>query len=240
MGLLSSLHLLGRKNDLHIYHPPGLRQIIELQLELSGTVLNYKIFWNEHSMEKPGVIFEDQLLTVETIPLYHRIACCGFIFREKPRPYSIDKEEVVRYGVPRYQMTRLKNGEDAVLDDGTVIPNAKLTRGRQKSRSYAFCSDTRFDRRVIEAVRGVDLLYHEATFMHELVERAIKTYHTTAKEAGTVAREAGVGRLVIGHYSVRYMTLQPLLDEARQEFPETALAEEGSKFSIPEQFVVKK
>lgn len=240
MGLLSSLHLLGRKNPLHIYHPPGLRTIIELQLEMSGTVLNYTIEWHEHDLENPKLIFEDQLLSVETIILNHRIPCCGFIFREKPRMYSLDKDSLAFHQVPRSQFLQIKNGGDAVLEDGRVIPNHLLTRGRPHARSYAFCSDTRFDKRVIEAVKGVDLLYHEATFLHELLDRAKQTYHSTALEAGSVAREAGVGRLLIGHFSVRYMDLLPLLAEARAEFPDTLLAEEGNSFNIPEQLIVKK
>lgn len=240
MGLLSSLHLLGRKTKLHIYHPPGLKMIIDLQLELSGTVLNYEIEWHEHNLEKSTVIFEDQLITVETIILNHRIPCCGFIFREKPRMSSLDKEKVDFYQVPRSQYMSVKNGNDAVLEDGTVIPNQMLTRGRPKPRSYAFCSDTRFDPRVIEAVKGMDLLYHESTFLHELLERAKQTHHTTAKEAGMVARLSGAERLIIGHFSVRYMDLTPLLEEARTEFTNTWLAEEGAVFNIPEQMIVKK
>ncbi len=240
MGLLSSLHLLGRKNPIHIYAPEGLRRIIDLQLEISGTVLSYEIHWNQIETEQPGIIFEDKLLTVETITLNHRIPCVGFIFREKERSFSVDKEQAAYYGVPLSQMMSVKNGNDAVLEDGTVVPNHRITRGRQKARSYAFCSDTRFDDRVIAAVKDVDMLYHEATFMHELLERAKQTYHTTALEAGSVARIAKVGKLIIGHFSVRYMDLAPLLNEARTEFPETYLGEEGNIFNIPEQPFVKK
>jgi ribonuclease Z len=240
MGLLSSLHLLGRVNPVHIYAPDGLKQIIDLQLQVSGTVLKYEIVWTELDTEKPGIIFEDHILTVETIILNHRIPCCGFIFREKERPFSIDKEQAEYYHVPLSQMMSVKNGNDAVLEDGTVIPNHLITRGRQKPRSYAFCSDTRFDDRVIQAVKDVDLLYHEATFLHELLERAKQTYHTTALEAGRVARLAKVRKLIIGHFSVRYMDLNPLLEEARTEFPETYLGQEGMIFNIPEQPFVKK
>jgi ribonuclease Z len=240
MGLLSSFHLLGRKTPLSIYHPPGLKKIIDLQLELSGTVLNYPITWFEHDLTKPAVIFEDHQITVETIILYHRIPCCGFIFREKPRPYSLDKEQVEKHGIPREKLQALKRGEDITLLNDRHFRNEELTRGKQKSRSYAFCSDTRYDQRVVEAVKGVDLLYHEATFLHELFNRAVQTFHTTAKEAGMVAAAAGVGKLVIGHYSVRYMDLRPLVQEAQAEFPATELAEEGRIFAIPEQLIVKK
>jgi ribonuclease Z len=240
MGLLSSLHLLGRKSPIHIYCPNGLKKIINLQLELSGTILNYEIIWFELNTEKAEMIFEDKLLSVETIILNHRIPCCGFIFREKPRPFSIDKEQAEFHGVPLSQMMNVKNGEDAILEDGTVVPNHLITSGRKEARSYAFCSDTRFDERVIAAVKEVDLLYHEATFMHDLLERAKQTHHTTALEAGRVARLAKVKQLIIGHFSVRYLDLAPLLTEAKIEFANTVLAEEGHKFSIEEEDFVKK
>jgi ribonuclease Z len=240
MGLLSSLHLLGRKTPLHLYHPPGLKEVIDIQLDISKTVLNYEIVWHPHPEQAPALIFEDQLLTVETIPLNHRIPCYGFLFREKPRAYVLKKEEVEARGIPRSQMVLLKRGLNAVLEDGTVIPNSELTLGQRKSRAYAFCSDTRIDPKVIESVRNVDLLYHESTFLHEMIDRAMATYHSTAREAGIVAREAGVEKLVIGHFSVRYTDLHPLLEEARAEFPATHLGEEGAKFSIAEQLIVKK
>ncbi|CAN5139740.1 ribonuclease Z [soil metagenome] len=240
MGLLSSFHLLGRKKPIQLFAPFGLKQIIEIQMEYSGTVLGYELEWNEINTEKSEVIFEDKLLTVETVILNHRIPCVGFIFREKEKAFSIDKEQVAYYGVPLSQMLNVKNGNDAILEDGTIIPNHRITKGRQLSRSYAFCSDTRFDDRVIQAVMNVDLLYHEATFLYELLERAKQTYHTTALEAGRVARLAKVTKLLIGHFSVRYIDLNPLLEEARKEFLETYLAEEGKVFNIPEKPFVKK
>lgn len=239
MGLLSSLHLLGRKNAIHIYSPVGLREVIELQLKVSDAVLHYEIHWKELDTEKSEIIFEDKLLTVETIILNHRIPCCGFIFREKPRPFSIDKEKAMHYGAPLSQMMSVKNGEDAVLEDGTVVANHLVTKGRKKSRSYAFCSDTRFDDRLIQQVKNVDLLYHEATFMNDMLERAKQTYHSTALEAGKFARLAKVSKLIIGHFSVRYIDLNPLLEEARIEFSETHLGEEGKIFNIDEQDHVK-
>jgi ribonuclease Z len=240
MGLLSSLHLLGRRSEMHIYCPHGLKKIIDLQLELSGTQLNYEIHWHELNTEMPEVIYSDNLMTVETVILNHRIPCCGFIFREKDRPFSIDKERADFHGVPLSQMMQVKNGHDAVLEDGTVVPNYLITKGKKKSRSYAFCSDTRYDERVIAAVKEVDLLYHESTFLHEMLERAKQTCHTTALEAGRVARLAKVKKLVIGHFSVRYLDLNPLLQEARTEFANTFLADEGTRFSIPEEEFVKK
>ncbi|MBI3509871.1 MAG: ribonuclease Z [Bacteroidetes bacterium] len=240
MGLLSSLHLLGRKKELTIYHPPGLKTIIDLQFELSGTVLNYKINWHEHDIHKAGIIFEDHVLSVETVLLNHRIPCCGFIFREKEKMFSLDKEKLAEYGISREFFSDLKNGKDIMPDGMRKFRNEELTKGRYASRSYAFVSDTRYNEKVIEAVKDVDLLYHESTFLHEMLERAEKTFHTTALEAGLAAKKAGVKKLVIGHFSVRYTDLLPLLEEARTEFPQTQLAEEGTKFTIPEVFLVNK
>ena len=227
MGLLSSLHLLGRKKALTIYHPAGLREIVELQLTLTGTLLNYPIEWKELDPEKPGLIYEDSQVEVYNIQLFHRITCCGFVFREKERPLSLIKEKLEEYGVPVSMYFQLKRGENITLPDGRKLDNSELTRPRARPRSYAYCSDTRYDERVAAAVKDVDLLYHEATFLHALLDRAEKTAHSTALEAGKIAAMARVGKLLIGHYSVRYTDLQPLLEEARTQFPDTQLSEEG-------------
>jgi ribonuclease Z len=227
MGLISSLHLLGRQKKLCIYHPKGLKEIINLQLEISGTVLNYPIDWIELNTDEPALIYEDSQLTVHTIILHHRIPCCGFLFREKERPYSLIKEKVEELQIPIALFHQLKRGENVILPDGRKILNSEVTRERAKPRSYAYCSDTRYDERVAAAVKSVDLLYHEATFLHELLDRAEKTAHSTALEAGKVAQMAGVRELLIGHYSVRYNDVTPLLAEAITQFPNTRLAEEG-------------
>lgn len=227
MGLISSLHLLGRQKKLCIYHPKGLREIVDLQLQLTHTVLNYPIEWVELNTSEPALIYQDSQVEVHTVILYHRIPCCGFIFREKEKPLSLIKERLAEYEVPMTMYHQLKRGENAVLPDGRKINYKDVTRERERPRSYAFCSDTRFDERVAAAVKEVDLLYHEATFLHELLDRAEKTAHSTALEAGKIAAMAGVGRLLIGHYSVRYHDVHSLLAEAQTEFPETQLAEEG-------------
>jgi ribonuclease Z len=232
MGLLSSLHLLGRQKKLTIYHPKGLKEIVVMQLELTGTLLSYEIEWIELDPNKPGVIYEDSQVQVQSITLYHRIACCGFIFREKERPLSLIKEKLAEYNVPLTMYQQLKRGEDIVLEDGRAVANSELTRPRQKARSYAYCSDTRYDERVATAVKDVDLLYHEATFLHALLDRAEKTAHSTAFEAGRIATMANVGKLLIGHYSVRYNDVQPLLEEARTQFQETHLSEEGLNVQV--------
>lgn len=232
MGLISSLHLLGRQKKLAIFHPKGLREIIEMQLQLTHTVLNYPIEWTELNTSEPARIYEDSQLTVDTIILHHRIPCCGFLFREKEKPLSLLKEKLAQYDIPIAMYHQLKRGENVVLPDGRKIFNKELTRERARPRSYAYCSDTRYNEGVAAAVKDVDLLYHEATFLHELLDRAEKTAHSTALEAGKIAAMAGVGKLLIGHYSVRYNDLQPLLEEARTQFPETYLSEEGMNVQV--------
>lgn len=232
MGLISSMHLLGRQKALKIFHPKGLREIIDLQLELTASVLNYKIEWTELNTTVPAMIYEDSQVTVETIILHHRIPCCGFLFREKEKPLSLIKDKLQHYEIPIAMYHQIKRGENITLSDGRKIRNEELTREREKPRSYAFCSDTRYNEGVAVAVKDVDLLYHEATFLHELLDRAEKTAHSTALEAGKIAAMAGVGRLLIGHYSVRYNDLDPLLEEARTQFPETYLSEEGMNVHV--------
>jgi ribonuclease Z len=225
---------LGRKNELHIFHPPGLKEIIELQLQLSGTVLNYPIIWQAHRGDVSEVLLDDGNVTVTTIPLNHRIHCCGFLFREKDKMYSLNKTQLTYYKIPVAQFQEIRKGNDAVLEDGTVVPASRLTNGRPIARQYAFCSDTRYSESVIEAVRGVDLLYHEATFLHELLQRAEQTFHTTAREAGEVAAKADVRQLLIGHFSVRYTDVNVLLEECKQFFNNVLCAEEGTVVSIPQ------
>jgi ribonuclease Z len=232
MGLISSLHLLGRQKKLTIYSPKGLQDIVELQLSYTGTILSYAIEWVELNPDKPGLIYEDSQVEVHSIRLYHRIACCGFLFREKEKPYSLIKEKLQELNIPMTMYHQLKRGENLVLADGTKILNSEITRQRAEPRSYAYCSDTRFDLRVADAVRKVDLLYHEATFLHELLDRAEKTAHTTALEAGIIAKTAQVGKLIIGHYSVRYKDVAPLLAEAQSQFQDTQLSEEGMTLPV--------
>lgn len=240
VGLLSSMHLLGRQGDLHLYHPPGLREIIEIQMKYSGTALSYPIVYHEHQPTGKHLVFEDALVEVYTFPLSHRIPCNGFYFTEKKRPHSIIREKAVALKVPVSQMANLKKGMDAVTEDGTVIPNDLVTRPPSQPRSYAFCSDTCYDESIIPHIAGVDLLYHEATFTDKFQKRAVETWHSTAREAAAIATQAGAKRLLIGHFSARFTDTRPLLDEAREHFPETAAATDGMTVKIDEQFLVQK
>jgi ribonuclease Z len=232
MGFLSSLHLLGRTTEMHLHCPEALKEILELQFKHSDTRLRYPLIYHFTNTLNGELIFEDDVLTVETVVLNHRVPCTGFIFREKPKPLSVIKEKIAFYKIKPSEILKIKNGADFVTEDGQIIENKFLTHPPANLRSYAFCSDTTYLESVIEAVKNVDLLYHEATFMHNLKERATETYHSTCKEAGMIAQKANVKQLIIGHYSARYGDLNPLLQEAQQEFANTLLAKEGTVYSV--------
>jgi ribonuclease Z len=234
MGFLFTLHLQRRQTDLHIYSHPGLDEIITLQLKYSLSSLNYKIIFHRLNENKCEKIFEDNALEVETIPLKHKIRCSGFLFREKQKPRRIDKEHLPS-GLLHHQLLSLKEGKDILRDDGSVLyKNEELTHPPRHARSYAYCSDTEYDETLTQQITGVDVLYHEATFMTDELSKAIETRHSTAQHAATLAQKAGVKKLCIGHFSARYKELDGLLKEAQNVFPNTALAIEGTTFSLEE------
>lgn len=234
MGLISTLHLQNRTSDLHIYGPTGLADIITLQLKHSETVLNYKIFFRKLDTAIRETIFDDDFLSIETIPLNHRIGCSGFLFREKPKKRRIIKEKLPT-GISLAHIVALKNGEDIYDESGELMfQNEDMTLPPKKSRAYAYCSDTKYDEQIIDQIAHVDLLYHESTFLSDREERAAQTYHSTARQAATIALKAQVGLLLLGHYSIRYKELQPILDEAWEVFPNAKLAIEGETIEIPD------
>jgi ribonuclease Z len=226
LGLVSTFGLLGRTADLHIHSPKGLEALFAPLLNFFCNHLPYKIFFHEFETDAPEVIYDDRSLTVTTIPLKHRLPCCGFLFSEKQRPNHIVREMIDFYRVPRYELNRIKNGADYLTPEGEVIPNAKLTRPAAPARQYAYCSDTICLETVVDQIQKVDLLFHEATFSQEDLPRAKETFHTTAEQAAGIARAAGVKKLVIGHFSARYEDEAVLLDEASAVFPQTILAKE--------------
>lgn len=232
MGLIFTLHLNKRKNDLHIYSHKGLDEIITLQLKYSKSSLNYKIIFHQLTPGKQEVVFENKFVTVETIPLLHKLDCSGFLIREKPKPRRIDKE-VMPQNLSVLQLNKLKAGEDIVDEEGNILyKNESLTLSPRKSRSYAYCSDTQYFEDIIEQIREVDVLYHEATFMEEDADKALETRHSTVKQAATIAMKARPARLLIGHFSARYKDLLPVIDEAKRVFQNTYLALEGETFTI--------
>lgn len=233
LGLISSFGLLGRTADLHIYSPAGLEELLQPMLKFFCDNLPYKVFFHAFETKRPTLIYEDRSLTVTTIPLKHRIACCGFLFAEQPTLNHIIRDMVDFYEIPLYELNKIKSGEDYVTADGTVVPNARLTIPADPPRKYAYCSDTIYRESVIEQIKEVNLLFHEATFAQKEQARARETFHTTAAQAATVAKKANVKQLVIGHFSARYEDESVLLEEAQMVFPETILARENLCITIP-------
>ncbi|MFW9623678.1 ribonuclease Z [Bacteroides graminisolvens] len=233
LGLISSFGLLGRTADLHIYSPAGLEELLQPMLKFFCDNLPYKVFFHAFETKRPTLIYQDRSLTVTTIPLKHRIACCGFLFAEQPTLNHIIRDMVDFYEIPLYELNRIKSGEDYVTADGTVVPNARLTIPADPPRKYAYCSDTIYRESVIEQIKEVNLLFHEATFAQKEQARARETFHTTAAQAATIAKKANVKQLVIGHFSARYEDESVLLEEAQMVFPETILARENLCITIP-------
>ena len=232
MGLLFSMHLQKRSNDLHLHSQKGLDEIILLQLKYSKSVLNFKIIFHSFDATQEYLIHEDDRLTVHTIPLIHKISCAGFLFREKPKPKKVNKEKL-QEGMLLQHIARLKTGEDVYDDKGTLLYlNSDYTIPPAPPLAYAFCSDTAWNEKMIEQLHQVDLLYHEATFMEEEKAKAIATKHSTAREAASMALQCKAKKLLIGHFSARYRELDGLLAEARSVFINTDLAIEGNTVEV--------
>lgn len=232
MGLLSTMHLQGRTVALHLHAPPDLKEIIDIQLRYSQTDLRYEIIFHPIDDASPELIYENEELEVRTIILNHRIACTGFLFSEKQKQRKLVKEKLVEYNIPVSAFHDLKSGKDYIDENNKKIANSELTTNPRTPRAYAFCSDTLYHEEIISQIKGIDLLYHEATFMNDKIERATETFHTTAAQAATIAAKAKVKRLIIGHFSARYKNLYPLLEEAKAVFENTSLAMEGDHFII--------
>lgn len=231
-GLISSLHLYSRSKPMHIFCPPPLKEIIELQLKASDTRLTFELHFHELQGNDERLILETKEATVYSFPMNHRIPCWGFKFVEKPRPKSMRAEKITEYNIPFYEIDNIRNGKDFTTADGRVILNEELTLPAKATCVYAFCSDTIYDENIIPFVKNADLLYHETTFAHELIDKAKARYHTTALEAATFARKAGVKKLLIGHYSSRYGDITPLLNEARTVFENTIAASDNLAIEI--------
>lgn len=232
MGLLLTMHLQKRSHDLHIFGPQGLDEIITVQLKHSRTVLSYKVHFTALQPDSHELIYESRQLSVYTLPLVHRIPCTGFLFREKPKDRRMNKAKLLPE-MTGEEITRLKKGEDVYDAEGELQYRClDFTLPPRRSRSYAYCSDTKFEPALIPLLKGVDLLYHEATFAQDQAERAAETFHSTAEQAARMAREANVDALLLGHYSVRYKDLSPLLSEAKEIFHNTRLAIEGETIEV--------
>lgn len=232
-GLLSSFKLLDRKADLHLYANPLLKTILdEHHKYFYQEQFPFPLIFHPFGAGKKQLIFEDDQLEVSTIPLKHSIPSCGFLFREKPPLLNIRKEMIERHRIPVEKINEIKRGMDYIAEDGERIENKKLTFPPYKPRSIAVCSDTRYTESIIPQISGADILYHEATYLDNMRKRADETFHSTARQAGMLARKANVGKLIIGHFSGRYKIPDPIVAEAREEFPNTFSAEEGESHNI--------
>jgi ribonuclease Z len=232
-GLISTFNLLNRDKNLHIYAHAELENILTRHIEYFERNLSFKIVYHHINPKKNEIIFEDSKLTVETIPLKHRVPCCGFLFKEKPHLRNIKKEFITKYPVPIAQIQRIKEGDDFTTELGEIIPNSEITVPQFKQRSYAYCTDTAYYEKIIPIINNVDLLFHEATYANNLKKQAKETFHSTAEQAATIAKKANAGKLLIGHFSARYKDLTNLEAEARSVFKNTIVAEDGEKYTIP-------
>ena len=226
-GLISSFRLLGRETPLHVYGPKGIKEMMETIFRITETHQGFEVVFHELSSKKSEKVFEDNRVEVFTIPLDHRIYCNGYLFKEKPKERHLNMKEISKY--PEIEICdyhNLKRGKDIQLSDGYILKNENLTKPAEPSVSYAFCSDTRYLESIIPIIKNVDVLYHEATFLHDLKKMADYTGHSTALEAAKIARKANVKKLILGHFSNRYNDLSVFLNEACEIFPETYLPEQ--------------
>jgi len=231
-GLLSTFGLLNRTNDLNIYSPDELEGVLRPFIEHFSHQLPFKIVFHHVNPKKHAVVYEDRSLEVWTIPLQHRVPTCGYLFKEKPGERNIKKDMIDFYGLSIKQIKEIKDGQDLVLEDGSVIANTSLTIEPDKPRSYAYCSDTKFVPKNADILKNVDLLYHEATFASQEELLASGTFHSTSAQAAQLAKLADAGKLIIGHFSARYKEPDEVLAEALEIFPNTTAVEDGMIFSI--------
>ncbi|WP_315548516.1 ribonuclease Z [Prevotella koreensis] len=226
IGMISTFGLQGRTAPLHVYSPKELEEMLMSQLKFFCTHLSFDVVFHAVDTSEQSVVYEDNSLTVETIPLEHRVPCCGYLFREKPTLPHIRRDMIDYLGIPVSQINNIKLGADWVCEDGTVVSNSRLVSPPDSVRSYAYCSDTRYMPTLYERLKNVDLLYHESTYGDDNMQMAETYYHSTARQAACVARDAGVKRLLLGHYSSRYDNEEVLLKQAQEVFPDTYLANE--------------
>jgi ribonuclease Z len=230
IGLISSMALLNREQPLHLFAPPGLEEIISLQLKVASTTLPYELIF--HPLNEEGVILDTPKFSVETFHTQHRIPCWGFLIKEKKHPRKLDKEKAIGLNIPAAYYASLKMGYDYTAKDGSVVYNDQVTLPNLPAKSYAYCADTVFDERLIEIAKDVTMIYHEATYLNGMEERAAARFHSTTSQAATIALHANAGGLLLGHFSSKFEELHDYLKEALEVFPKTQLAIEGVTFRI--------
>lgn len=232
VGLISTLHLLGRDKGLTIYGPEELEQIIRLQLEVGGAKIGFNLQFVPLNGKEHKLLFEDKLIEIWTFPLSHRIPTNGFLIKEKPKERKLNAERFEEAGLSLTLIPKLKQGIDVELESGELISADEYTYPAKPSRSYAYCSDTIFDERIVSYIQGVNVLYHEATFLNDKLDRAKQTFHSTAEQAATIARQAEVGKLLLGHLSARYENGIKHLEEAQTVFEQVVVVEDGETHRI--------
>ncbi len=232
IGLISTFGLLGRTAPLHIYSPASLHDILRQLMAFFLHDLSYEVILHAVDTTRQTTIYDDRSLTVETIPLEHRVPCCGYLFREKPTMRHILREMIDCYNIPYSQINNIRSGMDWTTDDGTVIPNSRLTLPPEPPRSYAYCSDTQYIPTLGATLRGTTVIYHEATYADDNLDKAIMYMHSTARDAALVARNAQATQLLLGHYSQRYDDESILLHQAQDIFPNTRLTSEGMVIDV--------
>ena len=231
-GLVSTLGMLGRNGDLFIHGPAELETYINSFMEFFCQGLPFNVVFNPIDTSKYSLVMEDRSVSVYSIPLKHRVNCCGYLFVEKPKEAHIIKDMIDFYNVPVREIQYIKQGADFITPDGEVIPNSRLTKPAAPPKKYAYCSDTAFLPEIVQWIKNVDLLYHEATFVEADAARAKETYHSTARQAAEIAKRAGVKKLIIGHYSARYESTDVLQKEAAEVFPSVQAVNEGMIFDL--------
>ncbi|TRO63270.1 ribonuclease Z [Christiangramia sabulilitoris] len=232
IGLVSTFRLLNRDTELHIYGPKGIKEIITLQLKLANSWTNFPLIFHELTSKQPELIYEDDRVSVSTIPLKHRIYTNGFLFKEKLGDRKLLRDKAEEYNIDYTLFKSLKKGKDVVSEDGKLISNHLVTVEPSPPKSYAYCSDTVFDLDIVPLIKGVTVLYHESTFLEVDTELAFPTRHSTAKQAATIAKEAGVEKLILGHYSTRYDNIEKFRIEAETIFSDVILADDGKEIIV--------
>lgn len=231
-GLISTFRLLGREKELHIYGPKGIKQAITLFLKLGDSWTNYPLIFHELESKESELVFEDGKVTVQTVPLIHRVYTNGFLFQEKESPRTLNVVAAKKFGIDKSQFNNIKKGVDGKDASGNIIPNKKLTLDPPEPKSYAFCSDTVYNEAILPIIKDVTVLYHESTFLESEEHLCEKTKHSTAKQAAQIAKKANAKLLILGHYSTRYKSIELFRKEAEEVFPVVELADDGKSFEF--------
>ena len=230
VGLINSFSLLSHSQEMHIYAPSPLQQIIEMQLKVADNTLSYPLHF--HTLTEPGMLVDNEKIRISCFRTTHRIECYGFLFQEKEGKRKLLIDKVQQYEIPVSFYASLQEGLDYVTPDGAVVQNAAVTGDPERGKKYAFCADTRYDENIIPHIAGADAIYHETTYLDNMRDKAVERFHSTTKQAATIALKAGVGKLLIGHFSSKYSVLDQFVEEAREVFPDTELALEGVTYNI--------